>query len=106
MTLSPLLQIFPRHVIEFLSTGGNMALPQNLGHLARSHADVSVLFMDICGAEEGRSCHGNGRKLAGIVMDWVWEVSMGVMGAQAAGPWPVCPQASPACPSRWRRTLS
>lgn len=42
-------QIFPRHVVEFLSSGGNMARPANLGHLARSSSDVSILFMDVVG---------------------------------------------------------
>ena len=60
------LQLFPRHVIEFMSAGGSLSQPANLGNLARSHNDASILFMDICGAEEGRSCQGPGRKQAGF----------------------------------------
>lgn len=43
----PWLQLFPRHVIEHLSAG--VAPASNLGHLARSHSEVSVLFLDIVG---------------------------------------------------------
>ena len=50
-------QLFPRHVIEFLSTGGDLSQPANLGTLARSHADVAILFTDICGAEQRHSRH-------------------------------------------------
>ena len=48
------LQIFPRHVIEFLSLGGTTeTVSREIGHLARSHSDVTILFMDIVGERLG-----------------------------------------------------
>lgn len=45
-----LLQIFPRHVLETMSIIGGAMGAQDLAGMARSHNNVSVLFMDICGA--------------------------------------------------------
>lgn len=46
-------QIFPRHVIEYMSAGGVLGggpeAGGEMGHLARSHHDVTILFMDIVG---------------------------------------------------------
>eukprot|EP00798_Chlamydomonas_sp_ICE-L_P027188 gene27188-2431_t len=42
-------QSFPRHIIEFLSTSSPNEVPGNVGTLARSHDEVTVLFMDIVG---------------------------------------------------------
>ncbi|GAX81666.1 hypothetical protein CEUSTIGMA_g9094.t1 [Chlamydomonas eustigma] len=47
--LSMLSGIFPRHVIEFLSFNGSNAAPELMGQLARTHNDVTILFMDIVG---------------------------------------------------------
>ena len=68
------LQIFPKHVIEFISLGGAASGPahggetvisshagaaEKLSHmadinrLARSHKDVSIMFMDIVGEQGG-----------------------------------------------------
>ncbi|KAL6753635.1 hypothetical protein V8C86DRAFT_2722988 [Haematococcus lacustris] len=46
--LSMLSQIFPRHVIEALSMGAEIDV-DTIARLARSHCDVSILFMDIAG---------------------------------------------------------
>ncbi|KAJ9529772.1 hypothetical protein QJQ45_014550, partial [Haematococcus lacustris] len=46
--LSMLSQIFPRHVIEALSMGAEIDV-DTIARLARSHRDVSILFMDIAG---------------------------------------------------------
>ncbi|GFH24515.1 guanylate cyclase domain-containing protein, partial [Haematococcus lacustris] len=46
--LSMLSQIFPRHVIEALSMGAEIDV-DTIASLARSHHDVSILFMDIAG---------------------------------------------------------
>ena len=44
------LQIFPRHVVDFMTEGGTAAqVPQEIARLARSHEEVSILFMDIVG---------------------------------------------------------
>ncbi len=40
--LSLLSNIFPRHVVEFLSLDGINAVPTQFGKLARSHENVSV----------------------------------------------------------------
>ncbi len=40
--LSLLSNIFPRHVVEFLSTDGINAVPTQFGKLARSHENVGV----------------------------------------------------------------
>ena len=47
----PLLnaQIFPKHVIEFLSHSANMPSGRDMAQLARSHKDVTIMFMDIVG---------------------------------------------------------
>lgn len=47
--LEMLSEIFPRHVIEFLSLHGLTCSPELIGSLARNHRDVTVLFMDIVG---------------------------------------------------------
>lgn len=52
------LQLFPRHVIEHLSTGFQPPTG-NLGHLARSHSEVSVVFLDIVGKCPIRVWHGD-----------------------------------------------
>ena len=56
-----LSDIFPRHIIEFISfskIGGDEIMPiaaaaetlaEQMGQLARNHEDVSVMFMDIVG---------------------------------------------------------
>ena len=61
-----LSDIFPRHVIEFISlnglagglaaSGGDpsttaaaAAVPEQMGQLARHHEDVTIMFMDIVG---------------------------------------------------------
>ena len=76
--LSMLSGIFPRHVIEFISLcsmkhagpgGGpaspgpaaNSFTPELMGQLARTHDDVTVLFMDIVG-ERGAADVGAGRQ--------------------------------------------
>ena len=70
--LSMLSGIFPRHVIEFislcslkpaspgggsaspgLSSAANGFTPELMGQLARTHDDVTVLFMDIVGEQDG-----------------------------------------------------
>ena len=52
--LSMLSQIFPRHVVDFLSEGGTSAqVPQEIARLARSHDEVTILFMDIVGENLG-----------------------------------------------------
>ena len=43
------MQIFPKHVIEFLSQSKSMPSGRDMAQLARSHKDVSILFMDIVG---------------------------------------------------------
>ena len=67
-----LSSIFPRHVIEFislcslkpagpgggpaspgLSTTANSFTPELMGQLARTHDDVTILFMDIVGEQAG-----------------------------------------------------
>ena len=47
--LQMLCGIFPRHIIEFLSMRNLAAVPENYGALARSHEDITILFMDIVG---------------------------------------------------------
>lgn len=47
-------QIFPRHVLEAMSTTGGTMGTGDLAGMARSHNDVSILFMDICGALQKR----------------------------------------------------
>ncbi|GAX75796.1 hypothetical protein CEUSTIGMA_g3239.t1 [Chlamydomonas eustigma] len=47
--LSLLSTIFPRHVVEHLSITGISSLPLHFGSLARSHEDVTILFLDIVG---------------------------------------------------------
>lgn len=57
-------QIFPRHVIELLASAGNEeAFAAHINSLARSHDQVTVLFMDIVG-EYHCSCGGC----------WLWAV--------------------------------
>ena len=42
--------MFPRHIIEFIGSHcGTSSVPENVAHLARSHEDISVLFLDIVG---------------------------------------------------------
>ena len=40
--------IFPRHIIEHFSSQAT-AVPEHMGQLARSHENVTILFMDIVG---------------------------------------------------------
>jgi class 3 adenylate cyclase len=47
--LSLLSDIFPRHVIEFLSLHDGVCPPEFIGSLARKHQDVTILFMDVVG---------------------------------------------------------
>ena len=61
--LSMLSDIFPRHIIEFISfgkmgsAGGSDTLStttvetiaEQMGQLARTHQDVTIMFMDIVG---------------------------------------------------------
>ena len=48
-----MIQIFPRHVIDYMSSGGALSgdgvNAGDVGGLARSHEDVTILFMDIVG---------------------------------------------------------
>ena len=50
---SCLFQIFPRHIIEYMSAGGALGggpdAGGEMGRLARAHQDVTILFMDIVG---------------------------------------------------------
>ena len=51
--LSLLSSIFPRHVVEHLSMNGDMSrLPEHFGGLARTHDNVTLLFLDIVGFTE------------------------------------------------------
>ncbi len=56
--LKMLNEIFPRHMIEFLveGSGSTERVPHEMGRLARSHEDVSILFMDIVGEWSGNLC--------------------------------------------------
>ena len=45
-------QIFPKHVIEFLSHSKDMPSGRDMAQLARSHKEVTILFMDIVGEGE------------------------------------------------------
>ena len=47
--LGMLVDVFPRHVIEFLGTHGTDAVPAAIATLAHQHRDVSILFMDVVG---------------------------------------------------------
>jgi ubiquitin carboxyl-terminal hydrolase 48 len=50
--LAMMSQIFPRHVIEALSVGNKEDLDIELvAKMARSHMDVTVLFMGECWAQ-------------------------------------------------------
>ena len=49
------MQIFPKHVIEFLSQSKSMPSGRDMAQLARSHKDVTILFMDIVGEVRGRA---------------------------------------------------
>ena len=56
-----LSDIFPRHVIEFISfsmmaggaeasaAGAAVTIAEQMGQLARNHEDVTIMFMDIVG---------------------------------------------------------
>ena len=44
-----LVDLYPRHVIEFLGVHGVLAVPDAVAQLAREHSNVSILFMDIVG---------------------------------------------------------
>ena len=44
-----LVNMFPRHVIEFLGVHGSEAVPESVAHLAHRHSDITVLFLDIVG---------------------------------------------------------
>ena len=58
-TLAP-MQIFPRHVLEFLCVSSLDKVPGNISKLARRHDDVTILFMDIVG--ESPMWSGPGRR--------------------------------------------
>ena len=47
--------LFLRHIIEFISLNGLNMVPEGMGDLARSHRDVSILFMDIVGESWGNT---------------------------------------------------
>lgn len=48
--LNTMAAMFPRHIIEFIGNHhGTSSVPENVAHLARSHEDISVLFLDIVG---------------------------------------------------------
>ena len=53
-----LSQALPRHVVEFLSLSSTNNIPAEMGNLARSHDQVTILFMDIAGErfETGWGC--------------------------------------------------
>ena len=44
-----LVDVFPRHVIEFIGIHGTEAVPEAIAQLAHRHSGVSILFMDIVG---------------------------------------------------------
>ena len=52
---SCLFQIFPRHIIEYMSAGGALGggpdAGGEMGRLARAHQHVTILFMDIVGKQ-------------------------------------------------------
>ena len=51
------MQIFPRHVVDFMTEGGTAGqVPQEIARLARSHEEVSILFMDIVGETKHMPC--------------------------------------------------
>eukprot|EP00955_Chlamydomonas_euryale_P103125 365467-Chlamydomonas_euryale.AAC.30 len=47
--LTVLSQGFPRHIVEFFTLMDSVNIAKDMGRLARSHTDVTVLFMDIAG---------------------------------------------------------
>jgi class 3 adenylate cyclase len=47
--LNMLVDVFPRHVIEFLGIHGIDAVPASITTLAHKHNGVSILFMDVVG---------------------------------------------------------
>ena len=47
--LDMLVDIFPRHIIEFISSHGMGAVPRAMTQLTRGHFGVSIMFMDIVG---------------------------------------------------------
>ena len=61
-----LVQIFPRHVLEFLCVSSLDKVPGNISKLARRHDDVTILFMDIVG--ESLTCSGLGNPCCVIVV--------------------------------------
>ena len=44
-----LIDVYPRHVIEFLATHGTGAVPEAVAQLAHSHTGISIFFMDLVG---------------------------------------------------------
>ena len=44
-----LVDMFPRHVIEFMGIHGTDAVPEAVSQLANRHEDVTIFFMDIVG---------------------------------------------------------
>ena len=44
-----LVDMFPRHVIEFLGVHGTGAVPEAVSQLANRHKDITIFFMDIVG---------------------------------------------------------
>ncbi|GFH14129.1 guanylate cyclase domain-containing protein [Haematococcus lacustris] len=47
--LNTAANLFPRHIVEYLSTNKSVSAPQQMAQLARQHQDVTLLFMDIVG---------------------------------------------------------
>ena len=47
--LDMLIDVYPRHVIEFLATHGTGAVPEAVAQLAHSHTGISIFFMDVVG---------------------------------------------------------
>ena len=46
---SMLSSVFPRHIIEFLSLIKMESIPAHIAEVARTHEDVTIMFMDIVG---------------------------------------------------------
>ncbi|GFH32912.1 guanylate cyclase domain-containing protein, partial [Haematococcus lacustris] len=47
--LNTAANLFPRHIVEYLSTNKAVNAPEQMAQLARQHKDVTLLFMDIVG---------------------------------------------------------
>lgn len=60
-------------MIEYLSVGATSAHPTDLGHLARSHTEASILFLDIAGKCDRTAEPGSAAASAlqcGMVVIW------------------------------------